>query len=341
MGILDIDLDNMTVTTERVKDRNVWVIDNFYRYPNAVASLFNDETTFDPAVNVSFYPGNRIDLRTKVSKNESEQHLKQLQQILLDNGLDKSKIIITIPPEMVLSVFDENEAKKKWIALDEFNGLVVGKNDNRDDARSISLSNSVSPLAGNAHVDSRPNERQLNSLACTCYLSKQSHGGTGLYYNKQLQTYCTSWEFYKNDLVKLIEKCDKASSDEEKIKTIISHRNERIKADMPSRSVGMASAGNEYWELLHFFPMKFNRMVIYDADLYHSISIDDFEFWRKNKRITSNYFIPIYWQDENGQNICPTHYSFDLMQRFYESTISSILSLKHSLQKFRKKFMSK
>ena len=49
MGILDIDLDNITVTTERVKDRTVWVIDNFYRYPNAVASL-RDKTKTRGAV---------------------------------------------------------------------------------------------------------------------------------------------------------------------------------------------------------------------------------------------------------------------------------------------------
>ena len=348
MGILDIDHENVIVNTVRVKDRTAFIIDNFYLYPNAVASLFNDETPLDQMVNNNFYPGTRMHLSSKVSPHETDKHLKQLYRILYDNGFDASKLSkenefffsrnerVVRSPEIFLSVFNQKEAEQKWIGIDEVNGTQVNK-----DTDACVPSHVVTPLA-NAHVDSKPT-MALNTLACTCYLSKHDHGGTGLYYNKLLQTHCASWEFYKNDLIKLLGKIDEASSDEEKIKTIISHRNVMLKCELPSRATGMINTENENWELLHLFPMKFNRMVVYTADVYHALYLEDLDFWRKHKRITSNYFIPMYWQDENGAHINPLDRLFEVLQYFYNTTTTITCipqSLEKTLRSFRKKYMT-
>ena len=42
------------------------------------------------------------------------------------------------------------------------------------------------------------------------------------------------------------------------------------------------------FELLKLIPMKWNRFILYDADLLHSMYIEDEEFYKKHRRITTN-----------------------------------------------------
>ena len=38
--------------------------------------------------------------------------------------------------------------------------------------------------------------------------------------------------------------------------------------------------------------MKWNRLIMYDGDLFHGIYLEDEDIFKKNKRLTTNYLIP-------------------------------------------------
>jgi len=79
----------------------------------------------------------------------------------------------------------------------------------------------------NPHTDASPAISNYNTLACLCYLSKDIHGGTGLYYNKQLQTFCTNWDFENEDRWNLWKKVQAVTTDKEKLVIIRNHYTDR------------------------------------------------------------------------------------------------------------------
>jgi len=79
MGILDIDYDNLTVTKGRVKDRIVYTIDNFYKYPRSLVNKFNSaEHEWD--IDAKAYPGKRKYFHSVLDKSEVEKHLEDVRK---------------------------------------------------------------------------------------------------------------------------------------------------------------------------------------------------------------------------------------------------------------------
>jgi hypothetical protein len=63
----------------------------------------------------------------------------------------------------------------------------------------------------------------------------------------------------------------------------------------PPHRTGFMSKSDDTYELLYLFPMKFNRLALYEGDLNHVMYVEDVNFWKTNERITSNYFVHIKW----------------------------------------------
>ena len=65
-------------------------------------------------------------------------------------------------------------------------------------------------------------------------------------------------------------------------------------------SQGFMNETNEDFELLHFFPMKFNRLVVYDSDLLHAMYVKDADFFDTHERLTANYFMQQIWEEADS-----------------------------------------
>jgi hypothetical protein len=111
------------------------------------------------------------------------------------------------------------------------------------------------------HFDTDGNDNK-KLLAGVCFLSKVNHGGTAIYRNKKLNVYHDCEKFRKSPM------------------------NLRFPTD------DFLEKKSEYFEVLKLFPMKWNRLIMYDGNLFHSMYVEDDDIFKKNKRITSNYFIP-------------------------------------------------
>ena len=92
-----------------------------------------------------------------------------------------------------------------------------------------------------------------------------------------------------------MSKIENTLDNEEKEKLFNAGRQEfDLKVTPPSRS-GTMSKSDDLYELLHLFPMKFNRLALYEGDFLHTAYIEDVEFWKRHDRITTNYFIFVKW----------------------------------------------
>jgi len=113
----------------------------------------------------------------------------------------------------------------------------------------------------NPHFDTDGDDNK-KLLAGVCFLSKVNHGGTAIYRNKKLNVY---------------HDCEK-------------FRKAPMNLKYPNKS--LLTKNSEYFEIIKLFPMKWNRLIMYDGELFHSIYIEDENIFIKNKRLTTNYFIP-------------------------------------------------
>ena len=133
-----------------------------------------------------------------------------------------------------------------------------------------------------------------------CYLSKGCCGGTGLYYNKLLKTYTV----YVTNPFHLLSKTLKEEGlmdqlysmpIEEAANIIESNLKEIYRKQYPRQPHhGCINDTNEHFELIHFCPMKFNRMIVFDGDMLHAMYGEDkhMTYFKTHERMTTKYFIP-------------------------------------------------
>ena len=50
---------------------------------------------------------------------------------------------------------------------------------------------------------------------------------------------------------------------------------------------------DKQWELIKHMKMKYNRMIIYDACLFHSMDLDSFKHFKDGNRYTLNFWVDI------------------------------------------------
>ena len=339
MGILEIDYPNLVVKKELVKDRLVYTIDNFYKYPHIIVAklLCHERKKKKKLADHNYYPGVRFDLDKLASRKEVDDHLNQFRDLLCSHGFDRSRFSASIRyqdipkvanlryqdiPEVMISKFSEEIGLSKPLVrvkesdslekrMKEHFRLREALRGNTIDTRTIpdicktdNVSHELRGSMANPHCDSSPRLNTCNKLAAVCYLSKAIHGGTGLYYNKKLQTHCASYGYEIKRERNMVDKLIGATQDE-KAKVLYLDREHYRLARSCNAPGKMMSESDEFYDLIHKFSMEFNRLIVYEGDLYHSMYVQDIDFWRKHDRITTNYFIPIYWQDEQGQSVDP------------------------------------
>tara|TARA_B100000497_G_scaffold44713_1_gene51829 strand:+ start:456 stop:1238 length:783 start_codon:yes stop_codon:yes gene_type:complete len=233
---LDIDHENLTITREFVKDREVIVIDNFYKFPHDIIRYYH---TANKIVTPTYYPGTRVQLIPKIKNPHIEDFWKLMH----------TKHFVTNPREW----------KKTGLP-----DIIISKYNDTYDTDDIK--HEYIQATANPHWDTVP-DGTYNMFVGVCYLSKKNHGGTGIYKNRELNFFSTN----QINLELLNEK------------KIFPYEKKRV-----------INKSCDKFELLKLLPMKFNRLVLYDGDLLHSMYIEDPEFFKHIDRITTNYTMPVY-----------------------------------------------
>lgn len=305
MDIFEIDYDNLIVKKVKVKDTTVFYFDNFYKNPEKVLELY--EQNADKLIVNDFekYPGSRMNLLELVGKEYVYEHLQEVKNLLVSNGFDASKFVPNVgpgenylPDALSLSKLDMKNIKTFQKGQLKSQGTTT-----------------------NPHTDGSPRIVPHSLIAGVCYLSKHVHGGTGLYYNKLLKTYRIDRSFEIRDAESLWNKITyQGTEDIQELGDIVeNHFIERSLKIMPNEASGTwTSKENKYFELIHLFPMKFNRLIFYEGNVIHSIYIEDEEFYKTNDRITANMWLPIQWDDIDRRE-CPL--SEEILEYLDELTI--------------------
>ena len=272
MSIFQIDHENIVIKRHKVLDRIVFTIDNFYKYPRSVLNYFKH---IEMRPSHDYYPGNRGDFHAK-NKEEYDcmwKHVNELKQILIDHGFDSTKFV-RYDEGFEIVQFSEY-IHEDWVTK-KYRG--AGENS----------------IACNPHSDAEAFNDDDNILACVCYLSKELHGGTGIYKIRSTSMYCTD-QRNRADFLKALEQKLSGVACDLKRKMIITKYIEDDYHRRMLRDAGTMNESDEHYELLHFFPMKFNRLIVYEGDLLHSIYIKDPEFFRHKERKTTNYTLGMKW----------------------------------------------
>ena len=311
MGVLDIDHENIVVKKHTVMNRVVYTFDNFYKYPKLVRAnyhKFKDKSTVEKN---NFYPGKRLHFTNSFTNQEIREHMDDLKRLICSHGFDNSRFVHaesdfqTRICEVSFSVCSDEGANKPYAAeclKDRSN-------------------------TSNPHTDSNPlGPERNNKLACLCYLSKDIHGGTGLYYNKRLQTFCTDAKYEDEDKWNLWKKVQAVTTDSEKLVIIRNHYTDRSKNTFSRPTAkGFMNKSDEYFDLLHFFPMRFNRLIAYEGDIMHSMYIEDDNFYKVHERLTSNYFLDIYWDEIKNKLISKS--DEEKLKKIINSTVGHLGTL--------------
>lgn len=301
MGIdtFEIDYNKLVVNKVKVKDTTLFYFDNFYKNPEKVLELYEKNTDQLIVKDNEKYPGSRINLVELIGKEYAYEHLEEVKKLLVSNGFDASKFVPNFGPDALsLSKLDMENIKTFKEEQLKNQGTIT-----------------------NPHTDGNPRIAPHSLIAGVCYLSKHVHGGTGLYYNKLLKTHRINRSFEIRDAERLWNKISKVGvEDIQQLGDIVEkHFIERSLKIIPKEASGTwTSKGNEYFELIHVFPMKFNRMIFYEGNLIHSIYIEDEEFYKINDRITANLWLPIKWDNVDRRD-CPL--SEEILEYLDELTI--------------------
>lgn len=283
MSIFDIDHDNLVVHKDSILDRTVFIIDNFYKYPFQVLKRIENEK-MPPSSD--FYPGNRGDF---VPRNINESmvawnHVNELKLLLRDHGFEYSKFVL-------------NKNNSDDYELVQFSELINETLQNKK-YKDVLNENSQNPVGCNPHTDADAFANEYNILACVCYLSRNTHGGTGIYRIKNNGTYCTNQRSVLKFLNSLKEKLEGVSSESEREEIIYKYFTNDYNKRMLN-TTGLINKSDDHYELLYKFPMKFNRLIVYEGDLLHSIYIEDENFFKNNDRKTVNYTFSTKWDYED------------------------------------------
>ena len=126
----------------------------------------------------------------------------------------------------------------------------------------------------NPHVDSYI----PGMYASLIYLNKPDDcwGGTDIFRSKILNRY--TWPIYK-----------KTPGNKE-----INDIYQKVYENKPygynlKKNCGLI-INDKQWEVVKHFKMKYNRMIIYEATLFHSLHLDKFERFKNKKRYTLNFW---------------------------------------------------
>tara|TARA_B100001564_G_scaffold180136_1_gene151297 strand:- start:79 stop:1122 length:1044 start_codon:yes stop_codon:yes gene_type:complete len=289
MGIFDIDFENLIIKRDKVKDRTVYTIDNFYKYPRAVLN-YARQNEINAQNHTSSYPGTIVKLDPY--SEEYTRHARQFNEFLEMIGFDMDRVISDF--ESPIGSFSHNVYFSKYIP-----GLIKENQNEWEKSRQ--------EQTANTHTDSLRHMQQTSRLGAVCYLSKQCSGGTGLYLNKKTGEYCSRGVEMLLDYLEgkckikgfesedILSKIERTLDKEEKTKLFDACKHEFDLKVTPSSRSGTMSKSDDLYELLHLFPMKFNRLALYEGDLNHTSYIEDDEFWKRYDRITTNYFIQVKW----------------------------------------------
>ncbi len=232
--------DQYKVTFLDIGETKALIVDNIYKYPDAIRNLALSLDYFIPRGN---FP-----------------------------GFFSS---ITIKPNAIRILINELLGKKEgWVA--EFpiycQDMSFGMID-------ITLEQ-LSPAQRQPHYDA------FGDYAALVYLNTpdQVKGGTSFWKNKK--TGLTKAPMVLNDVSEKLMKENNFSNLEELRSWIM------IEGLVDPIS-GFLKDSTPHWELLQIIEMKFNRLVVYDSNLFHSIHFDSREFGtdKSTRRLTQNIFL--------------------------------------------------
>ncbi len=286
MSIFELDYDNMVVHKDIVLDRTVYIIDNFYKYPFQVLNRIRN-TDMQPSSD--YYPGNRASFvpRSRGECNDSWNHINEFKLLLNDHGFDYSRFLL-----------NNNSDEHELLQFSELVNAVQKNKKYKDVLQQISQN----PVGCNPHTDADAFQNDCNFLACVCYLSRDVHGGTGLYRIKKSGMYCTDKRWTLDLLKSLKQKLEGVSCESERDEIICEYLTDEYKNRM-LKTTGLMNDSDYHYELLYKFPMKFNRMIVYEGDLLHSIYVQDENFFENNERLTVNYTFRTKWQYKDDDEI--------------------------------------
>jgi len=322
MGIFDIDFENIIVKRDKVKDRTVYTIDNYYKYPHAVLNFIrkNESQSKD---HTSSYPGKKLQFNLNgpgfdESSEEYLEHTKQFNKLCELIGFDTNRIITNLenyekdPLHSITAKRQDSKGTGEMQVSHMFYftryipGLIKeNQNEWEKNCKVLGLKSAIS----NPHTDVHRHDEPNSKIGAVCYLSKQCSGGTGLYLNKVTGHYCSRGIEMLLDYLEgkckikgfesedILSKIESAPNKHDKIALFTKVSEEFDLKYIATSRVGREtmSKSDDIYELLHLFPMKFNRLALYEGDLLHNLYIEDVEFWKKHDRITSNYFVHIKW----------------------------------------------
>jgi hypothetical protein len=306
MGYLDINHENMEITKTIVRGRVVYTIDNFYRYPNAISSKYISKRRTNSIFN---YPGHKTFLTDNFGESDVNEHYAEFEAFVRSLGYKTLPRLKDNTPcfsqydhsigVQVTNTFLNRKKGGEMVKL-PFNG----ENDVIDERfiRQCKAEGLIEKRGtmNNPHVDTDPRSAPYLSLACLCYLTKdkEAHGGTGLYYNKALDTFSRDLNFETRFESKLWNSLQNTTTCEEKADAIESHfcnLQQLLYPRFHSDPTIHLSDSDEYFDLVHFFPMKFNRMILYEGDIMHGLYIKDPDHFKTRLRLTTNYFFTMEW----------------------------------------------
>tara|TARA_B100000401_G_C52803724_1_gene720002 strand:+ start:1618 stop:2547 length:930 start_codon:yes stop_codon:yes gene_type:complete len=275
--IFEIDYDNLVVKKEKVLDREVFTIDNLFKYPRVV-SKFLSELEMTPA-ELNNYPGNQNGKLLESHPLLSRTHLTEVKKILIAHGFDEKKLY--------REDIGKREISKMW-------GSRLIDEDVRHKKVKLRYHHGISVMS-NPHTDTRASKHPNCTLTGICYLSAYIHGGTGLYRVKKTGMYAYDMHYLYENLSTLSRKIKGVKNGLERSRIIDDHHRNEEYSRFPNKR-GNINNSDEYFERLHFFPMKFNRACFFESDMLHSMCVGDQQYYDNDKtRVTMNYSFNTVW----------------------------------------------
>lgn len=260
--------DDLIVTKEILgEDIEVTVIDNFF---NDIEEIIKMRELIGPVYTKDQYPGKKkriyspIFKRCLLARSPDLPCCADYPHPLTATEIESAIADNPICVEFFNNLTNEIKKLEKYLTVDYklVHGIYYG--------HVCTEPQSLNKFQSQPHIDTRGGERLYSILI---YINKDEycHGGTGFYRHKESGIIRVSNEI---DELGKNRGADLLVSEKAKIKT-----------------PNYITDTNDVWELVKMIPMKQNRAVIYDANIFHSTYIKDVNLFKDDGgRKTINIF---------------------------------------------------
>lgn len=262
-----------------------------YHHNSIKIDVFKSKMSKSKISSINFYPivnknaiieyntlpnGMKVIIIDNVLKNINELTNDKMIKYIVSSGTGKSVTNSNYPGTQI-SMKNTNQN-----FLNEIKALVRGHSDFQktrsvSPTMELSIGHKFKPKSGpttNPHVDSYI----PGMYASLIYLNKPDDcwGGTDIFRSKILNRYI--WPEYK-----------KAPGNKELMDVYKKIYENKPPGYNIKENCGLI-INDKQWEVVKHLKMKYNRMVIYEANLFHCVHLDTFERFKNKKRYTLNFW---------------------------------------------------